>query len=158
MAQSPDDLVEVGTYANEFAAGVIRAKLEEAGLQAQVIAANQAAIGVFGLARWLPYTVWVRRVDQDAARATLEAVRAEQGTVDWDGVDVGEPEDALAARIEAGGRAVSHHTRLRFAGALLIASVVCIEALPGGWMVGTLLLLIASLLAVSGFLRTRSER
>jgi len=155
MHQTPDDLVALGTYANEFTAGVMRAKLEETGIASQVIAANEALIGVWGLARWVPYTVWVRRADEAAAKATLEAVRAEQGTVDWDQVDVGQPEDGLAANI-ASGRHRSHHARLQVSGGLLIASVIVVVALPGMWMVSLLLLVIASILALSAFLWRRN--
>ena len=146
MTQTPDDLIEVGTYANEFAAGVIRAKLEEAGIPAQVFAAKQALIGVFGMSGWTPSTVCVRRMDGDAAVAILQAVRAEQGSVDWDAEDVGQPDpsDRTALEIASGVRhGYGKHARLGIAGGMLIASVI----VPY-WPLKAVLLLGASLLAL----------
>jgi hypothetical protein len=111
-----------------------------------VIAANEALIGFWGLARWVPYTVWVRRADAEQAMATLEAVREEQGTVDWDAQDVGEPEpgDEIARRIASGEvRGFARPARLGLAGGLLIASLI----VPV-WSVSLVLLLGASVLAL----------
>lgn len=127
MTETLGDLIAIGTYPNEFAAGVVRAKLEESGIPAQAINSNQSLIGAFGQSGWLPFTVWVRRDDEARAREILEAVRAEHGTVDWDAVDVGDPEptDALAKQIAAGKpTGPSMHARMITAGGLLIASIV----------------------------------
>lgn len=148
MPKDPDELVALGTYPNEFSAGVIAAKLEEEDIPSHVIAANEALIGVWGLARWVPFTVWVRAADEEFARAVLETVRAEQGTVDWDAVDVGEPDptDRAAQDIAAGRpRGALNHVRLGVAGALLIASVIALQLAA---TLALALLLAASILAL----------
>ena len=172
MTETLGDLISLGTYHNEFAAGVVRAKLEDAGIPAQAINSNQSLIGAFGQSGWLPFTVWVRREDEARAREILEAVRAEHGTVDWDAVDVGAPEpgDALAGRVASGGNGgPSMHARMITAGGLLIASIILGilgEDLGGTWSVGGLaitlvaaaLLIAACGLAISAMFKRRSPR
>lgn len=155
MTNTLGDLVEIGTYPNEFTAGVIRAKLEDAGIPAQSIASNQALIGAFGQTGWLPFSVWVRGEDVERAHALLEEVRAAQGTVDWDSVDVGDPDptDALAKKVAAGGKSgLSLHARLAGAGLLLVASWVMLElsgTFGGAWsMSGFVMTMVAMAMLV----------
>ncbi len=149
MHQSPDDLIEVGTYANEFAAGVVRAKLEEAGIPAQVFTANGPLLGAFGPNGWIPFSVWTRKADADAAVAVLQAVRAEQGSVDWDAQDVGQPEpgdEAARRAADDNDPPRSKHARLGIAGGLLIGSIICgqivfatSETVPAvAWLIGVI--------------------
>ena len=172
MTETLGDLIAIGTYPNEFAAGVVRAKLEESGIPAQAINSNQSLIGAFGQSGWLPFTVWVRRDDEARAREILEAVRAEQGTVDWEAVDVGDPEpgDALATRIAAGERGgPSLHARMITAGGLLIASIVLgivggdLGGIVSNWgiavtVVSTVLFIAACGLAASVMFQRRARK
>jgi len=150
MHQSPEDMVELNTYANEFMANVMRAKLEDSGIFAQA-AASGPLLGVFGANGWIPFTLWVRRSDAGRAKAVLEEARAEQGTVDWDAVDVGNPDptDLTAQQIVAGvPYGLSKHARLGIAGVMLIASVlVPIWELRLGLLLGASMLALPVLLS-----------
>lgn len=108
-----DDLVPLTTAPNEPHAGLIRAVLEQEGIESWQHAGDGAALGIFGAALINPTSVMVRREDIDRAQAVLDRRREDSIDIDWAEVDVGEPEDELAARIVAGDGGGYPQGRLR---------------------------------------------
>ena len=97
------DWVVIHWETDEFRAGVVRATLEGAGITARVVTDDPTGTsGFFGAAGSRRVAVLVREGDEARARAALEAHREESADVDWDQIDVGEPDDDLARRITAG--------------------------------------------------------
>lgn len=96
MPETPDDLVELRTVVNELEAGMIESVLGEAGIPAS----HRTAKGIYlamGMSSLNPSTVLVRRGDVERAEEVLSANRKDSVDIDWDEVDVGEPEDRVAA-------------------------------------------------------------
>lgn len=104
-----DSLVVVRWAADEFGAGVIAAKLGSEGITTRVVIDDpMGTTGFFGATSPRQAAVLVRREDAERADAILkEAAESGEEGVDWAGVDVGEPVDDLARRIEAGDRSGS---------------------------------------------------
>lgn len=127
MPEAPDDLVELRTVVNELEAGMIEGVLAEAGIPAS----HRTAKGVYlamGMSSLHPSTVLVRRQDLARAEEVLAANRKDSVDLDWDEVDVGEPEDgiaeAIAARPESIPRAAQFGSRVL--GRMLLAVPVAV--------------------------------
>jgi hypothetical protein len=108
-SEMAEELVELRTVVNELEAGVIRAVLTEAGIFSSQHTANGLFLGAFGANPFNPTTVRVRRDDVQRAEDVLAANRKDSVDIDWDEVDVGEPED----RVAAGGEGVVRVSRRR---------------------------------------------
>lgn len=104
MDHHPETLAELTTAANEGEAAVIRATLSAQGIESWQHTANSVMLGVWGASGFNPTTVRVRESDLPRAREALDSARRDSIDLDWNEVDVGEPEDALASRIAARGR------------------------------------------------------
>jgi hypothetical protein len=90
---SDDPLVEAAVAETEFAAQTKAAVLRDAGIDAIVFAAERSWTGGVGISparRGVP--VWVRTSDLERAQAALKQVIADSVDIDWDEVDLGEPE------------------------------------------------------------------
>lgn len=111
-----DDLVTLMTAETQFQAGIIVAVLEEAGIKAFAFGALNALYPISQ--RITPVVVQVRQGDLDAARAALQQNIADSVDIDWNEVDVGEPDEATASRPREPGR-VPLLPRLGFIAALL---------------------------------------
>jgi len=101
MQPDPDILVPFTTARTEFEASAIAAALRSEGIPAEVFATAGNALG-WEAAMTNPIRVMVRRRDVDSASGVLKAIRAESIDIDWNDVDVGEPE----ADSSASGRPV----------------------------------------------------
>ena len=101
-----DAPVIVRWAADEFGAGVIAASLEGDGISARVVTEDpDGTTGFFGATSQRRVGVLVSRADVERAEAVLARAREEgREGIDWDRVDVGEPEDELARRISLGER------------------------------------------------------
>lgn len=88
------DLARVAQTATEFEAHTKAAVLHEAGIDAKVICDTPTWTGQIGLGHnEYIASVWVRREDLEAATAALEQTVADSVDIDWDDIDVGQPED-----------------------------------------------------------------
>lgn len=106
-----DDLVELVSVPVEFQAEAIAASLRERGVPARAI--GGALAGFRAEAPALVRVVVLRR-DLPAARAALERARAESVDIDWEDVDVGEPEDpGVAAGAGPDARGLAHGDAVR---------------------------------------------
>jgi hypothetical protein len=90
----PDDLVTLMTAETQFQAGIIVAVLEEAGVKAFAFGALNALYPISQ--RVTPVVVQVRQADLERAREALKQNVADSVDIDWDEVDVGEPEESVA--------------------------------------------------------------
>ncbi|MBL8746613.1 MAG: hypothetical protein JNK58_09695 [Phycisphaerae bacterium] len=99
--RTAQELVELTTAPTESHAGIIRSVLTDAGIESW----TQKAPGIdyFGLGTlgFSVTTITVRAEDAERARAALDANRQDSVDLDWSDVNVGEPEDEVAARIAA---------------------------------------------------------
>lgn len=95
-------LTELMTAANESEAAIVRATLQAEGIPTWQFAAGTALLGASGASGMNPATIQVRTHDMERAREALDRVREDSVELDWNEVDVGQPEDALAARIAQG--------------------------------------------------------
>lgn len=91
MAQDPDMLVPLTSARTEFEASTIAEALKSNGIAARVFAASANMLQAEVLSTD-PIRVMVRRQDLRRAADVLRAVRAESVDIDWDEVDVGNPE------------------------------------------------------------------
>jgi hypothetical protein len=89
---SPDELVTLTTAGSEFEAAAIVATLSEAGIDAVSYGALQST-AFAPLASNVP--VQVRRADLERAERALQQNIADSIDIDWDSVDVGEPDQPL---------------------------------------------------------------
>lgn len=110
MPERPDDLVILTSAASEIQASLYASILNSAGIDA--IGPNAAATTL----RWEvsssdPYRVYVRRADLTRAREVLSRERADSVDIDWNEIDVGEPEHGAPGAGEAHEPA---HTAPRF--------------------------------------------
>ncbi len=99
----PADAVVVRWAEDEFQGGLVAAKLDAAQIPARVVTDDpMGTTGFFGATASRRVAVVVARTDVDRAGEVLrkaEQAGDEADKIDWDRVDVGEPEDALARRI-----------------------------------------------------------
>lgn len=139
MNQPLPRLVTLTTAPNEGAAGVIRATLEAEGIPTWQHT-DPVYLGIWGAAGFHPTAVRVRESDLDRARAALENARRDSVDIDWSEVDVGEPEDAIAARIAA--RPEPHVPVRRFRpGPILVWTIVLVFSLLYGGAPGLIIAL-----------------
>lgn len=103
MQENPDEMVEIRRVANEMIAGMLVGRLREEGIEAEHFNYDSVALGAFGATGFMPRSVMVRRADAERANVALERMREESLDIDWDEVDVGEPEDRLAKKIAERG-------------------------------------------------------
>lgn len=88
------DLARVAQTATEFEAHAKAAVLHEEGIDAQVICDAPSWTGHLSLGHnEFVASVWVRREDLEAAQQHLEQTVADSVDIDWDEVNVGQPED-----------------------------------------------------------------
>jgi hypothetical protein len=92
VQNDPAELIDLASVRSEFEA----ATMVEA-LRAQGIAAQHYGGGLAGFRAEAPgfVRVVVRRQDADRARLALRALQADSIDIDWDEVDVGEPEEPV---------------------------------------------------------------
>lgn len=84
------DLVELTVRPNEMQAGLVRAVLEEAGIESwTAVAGGVMSNAEFGNV-FVPTSVLVRPSDAAAARVVLENTRADSVDIDWSEVDTGD--------------------------------------------------------------------
>lgn len=98
MTANPEQLVELMTVPNEIEAGVIRAVLSAEGIDSWMHMAPGMSIGVLAATTFMPTTIKVRQDDLERANAALDKNREDSIDLDWNEVDVGQPEDPLAVR------------------------------------------------------------
>ncbi|MCL4212187.1 MAG: hypothetical protein HRU76_04505 [Phycisphaeraceae bacterium] len=99
----PDDLVILTHAAGEFEAQAKIIVLAEAGIDAAVFPGEAAWLGTASFQqqrRGVP--IWVRAEDRERAAAALERQIADSVDIDWDEVEVGEP-DAETRQVAEGG-------------------------------------------------------
>jgi hypothetical protein len=96
VGRDPDILVDLTTAKSDFEAQVIVESLRAQGIPAEAFTTAGTALPL-QLGSTQPYRIAVRRRDLAAAGAALRAIRAESVDIDWDEVDVGQPEDAEPA-------------------------------------------------------------
>lgn len=161
MSEGPDDLVELTTRPNEMDAALIRQVLSDAGIQSATRVANSAALGIFGASSFNSITVMVRRRDVDRANASLRQNRTDSVDIDWNEVDLGEPQDEIARRLTHAPDEPPHAgRRVRLAmsapeGAVVVAVLSVVFVLMGmriGWGFGTWIVI--DLLVAYLFVRT----
>lgn len=88
------DLARVAQTATEFEAHAKAAVLHEEGIDAKVICDSPSWTGQIGLGHHESIaSVWVRREDLEAATLALEQIIADSIDIDWDDINVGQPED-----------------------------------------------------------------
>ncbi len=88
------DLARVVQTATEFEAHAKAAVLHEEGIDARVICDAPTWTGHLSLGHNdFVASVWVRREDLEAAQQLLEQTVADSVDIDWDEVNVGQPED-----------------------------------------------------------------
>lgn len=83
----------------EFEAQTIAESLNAHGIPARAFGAA-AAIGQWELGIRNDFQVMVRRRDLESAGSVLRAVKAESVDIDWEDVDVGEPDEARPNRTD----------------------------------------------------------
>ena len=92
-ADRDDPLVQVAVAETEFAAQTKAAVLHDEGIDAFVFSAERAWTGGLAIASTSPgVPVWVKESDLERAKSTLNQRIADSVDLDWDEVDVGEPE------------------------------------------------------------------
>ena len=89
MAEDPDELVELARYRMEHEAAVVAAALADRGIDTVTTGGFTAAFKAEAPGY---VSVQVRRKDLERARNLLAGLRDELRDIDWDQVDVGEPE------------------------------------------------------------------
>ncbi|MEL7484231.1 MAG: hypothetical protein AAFN41_07735 [Planctomycetota bacterium] len=99
MAKTPDTLIPVADAPGHAAAHAMASALRDAGLQAFVFDTARTTLQWDAPAIIAPYQVHVRRADAEQAASILRDNRDESVDIDWNEVDVGEPEDATAAKL-----------------------------------------------------------
>lgn len=88
------DLARVAQTATEFEAHAKAAVLHEEGIDAKVICDSPTWTGQIGLGHHESIaSIWVRREDLEAASVALAQNVADSVDIDWDDIDVGQPED-----------------------------------------------------------------
>ena len=88
------DLARVAQTATEFEAHTKAAVLHEEGIDAKVICDTPTWTGQIGLGHnEFIASIWVRREDLEAATVALEQNVADSVDIDWDDINVGQPED-----------------------------------------------------------------
>ena len=88
------DLARVAQTATEFEAHAKAAVLHEEGIDAKVICDSPTWTGQIGLGHHESIaSVWVRQEDLEAATVALAQNVADSVDIDWDDIDVGQPED-----------------------------------------------------------------
>jgi hypothetical protein len=90
-ATDPDRPEIVASRLTEPEAALVIQHLREAGIEAHLWGTSLAGVWGEGVPRDFMKVV-VREEDADRARALLEELRLDQPVIDWDRVDVGEPE------------------------------------------------------------------
>ncbi len=108
MADRRDDLVELTTAPNEYAAGVLRIVLTADGIPSWLEPASGPFLQIMGASGIIPVRVLVRRAEIDRARETIEREREGSIDLDWSEIDVGEPADRIATRIAQRGEGDPH--------------------------------------------------
>ena len=152
MVDHPDDiasLAELMTAANEGEAGIVRAALQAEGIPTWQHTADTALLGIFGASGMHATTVRVRSADLQRARELLDRVRQDSVDLDWNEVDVGQPEDALAARIAArdrefGDSAAPGYGRAMLPPSLVWLGIVLAALILTGWLGGLIVLVFAA--------------
>ncbi|MEM8757664.1 MAG: DUF2007 domain-containing protein [Planctomycetota bacterium] len=93
MAKHPETLVPAADAVGMAAAHAMASALRDAGIQAFVFDTAKTALQWEAPGVIAPYQVHVARTDLDAARDLLEQNNDDSIDIDWNDVDVGQPED-----------------------------------------------------------------
>jgi hypothetical protein len=116
----PDMLVDLTNAASPFEAEIIRAKLQDAGIEAFAFTAAGWS-DPWGFGSTQPYRVQVRRKDSDAAAVVLRDSEPRSNSVDWDAEDLGEPPaDEPAATAPSNPQWAEKHEHKRTLGQTII--------------------------------------
>ena len=105
QADKNDPLVQAVVAPSEFAAQTKAAVLQDEGIEAFVFSAERSWTGGLGISpSGAGVPVWVRRSMLERAQSALQQRIADSVDLDWDEVDVGEPEtaDAESSSISSG--------------------------------------------------------
>lgn len=93
MAQDEDQISRLTSVRTEMEAGVLVAELEECGIRSAISGVHTANFRAEAPG-WVD--VLVADKDRDRALSFLDDVKREQSNIDWDAVDVGEPDEDLS--------------------------------------------------------------
>jgi len=93
----PDMLVDLMAVSSDFEGEVIVQSLEAEGIPAWVFSAVGRTLGPL-VGATMPIRVQVRRCDVELAREALKRDREESVDLDWDQVDLGDPEETAQLR------------------------------------------------------------
>ena len=104
MTQYVPDAVDLITVPNEVEAGVIRSVLEDAGIESWTLTSANTPVGIWGASAFNFTTIQVLETEYDRAQEVLNRTREESIDLNWESIDIGEPEDELAAEIASGRR------------------------------------------------------
>lgn len=126
----PDDLVTLTTADNEFAAGTLVAVLREAGIEA--VAFDRVQMAGLTDIKGARVPVQVRAADLERAQAALKQNVADSVDLDWDEVDVGEPEDDLPIAHPHDERSSPRSMPLLIWIGFVLAIILMIGGLAGG--------------------------
>lgn len=149
----PDQLVLLTTARTEFEGRAIAGAVEGEGIPVEVFATAATMVQWDG-GYANTVKVMVRRADVSAAQAALARVRQASVDLDWDGVDVGSPEDDHNA---SSPRRTSRRTggfspalwRVRMIGTGLLTAIFALWALGDRFAIPAAI--IAVLLTISAF-------
>jgi len=104
--QHRENMVEITTRPNEMQAGIVRAVLEDAGIESfTAVAGGVMANAEFGLS-FVPTSIYVDSSDAERARAVLQNTREESVDLDWSEVDTGDDSPLSERELEP-----TRHTR-----------------------------------------------
>ena len=99
MARSPTTLIPIADAIGPAAAHAIASALRDAGIEAFVFDTAKATLQWEAPRVIAPYQVHVARVDAEAAHAVIQTTREESIDIDWNEVDLGQPEDPTSAAL-----------------------------------------------------------
>ncbi|MEO1585310.1 MAG: hypothetical protein AAFR96_12170 [Planctomycetota bacterium] len=99
MPNSPDTLIPIADAPGHAAAHAMASALRDAGIAAFVFDTAKTTLQWEAPLVIAPYKVHVRQGDADEARLVLADNRQDSVDIDWNEIDVGDPEDATSARI-----------------------------------------------------------
>ena len=127
---SPETLVTLTVQPTEFHANTIVALLEAHGIEARAFGTGTSWLGLamwgsIGSLRGVP--VQVQQKNLDAAREIIKQRKAESVDIDWDSIDVGEPEKESPR--QSGGADIPWLARLAFLAAVAVVILTIIGLL-----------------------------
>jgi hypothetical protein len=131
-ADQDDPLVQAAVAPSEFAAQTKAAVLQDEGIEAFVFSAERSWTGGLGISpSGAGVPVWVRKSTLERAQQTLQQRIADSVDLDWDEVDVGEPEQVNARSAPSKLLKV-----IVILGWLVAAAGILLSLYYFGWMLG----------------------